>query len=601
MWQALKHNYNKIQKRISDFKIGFKIALFYLMITIISISVSSYLYQKIYLNVTLSKVSEVSVQTLNSISSNIDLMMDNVNNYSQMVIANNDLQEALRNGSIYLDLNTQRRVRAYLIQLIQAIPSISSVYIFDQTGNKYSVGNLSANNFKLNSIQEAVWYNEVIKANGAYILRLNGEGAFEIDPDKNFISLIRVVRDLESIKPIGILIINVPEQAFIQAYSNILNNYKTDIVLLDEHNKSIVKKSESNQYDLNRILSKFNNQKSGYKFEAIMHNKYLVSYLKENKYGLKIVSFMPFKELLNETVTMIYIGVIIILINSILLFIGSIFIARMITIPIKKLLKSMKGIENNEFNEVKIKAGNNELGRLRDGYNIMIQEIQKQIKNVIEEQRIKRKAELNVLQAQIKPHFLYNTLDSITSLAISERVEDVCQLTDALGSYYRTSLSNGKEIITIKEEIELVKNYLIIQKIRYGEMFSVTYDIDGRVVNNKILKLVLQPLAENALYHGIKAMGEPGSIKISAKYDNHSIRLIVEDDGVGMSTEKITNLLGKGNESTNDSFGIRGTIERLRIFYGQEDLFRIESKPGSGTKVTITIPFNVHDNEGELR
>lgn len=369
----------------------------------------------------------------------------------------------------------------------------------------------------------------------------------------------------------------------------------TNIILLDENNESIIKSSDVSKYEIGSLLKGFENKEYGFRVEKLKNKEYLVSYLAEKRYKWKIISIIPFKVLSNETAAMGLIGFVIILINSLFLFFGSIFISRMITIPIKKLLNSMKGIENGEFKKVDIKAGNDEIGKLRDGYNIMIFEIQKLINRVIQEQRIKRKAELDVLQAQIKPHFLYNTLDSINSLAFSGKNEEVCDIVEALGSYYRTSLSKGREIITIGEEIEMVKNYLRIQKIRYGEIFSSEFDIDASVKDYKILKLILQPLVENALYHGIRAKGEKGIISVSAKLIEGYIYLTVQDDGVGMSEETVSMLTDERMDAERSSFGVRGTIGRLRIFYGIQDVLGIESRIGYGTKVYIRIPVEKVD------
>lgn len=221
----------------------------------------------------------------------------------------------------------------------------------------------------------------------------------------------------------------------------------------------------------------------------------------------------------------------------------------------------------------------------------MILEIQKLIQQTVEEQRIKRKAELNVLQAQVKPHFLYNTLDAMGYLALSGKSEELYESLEALGSYYRISLSKGQEVITINEEIDIVKSYLILQKLRYGEIFNVNYDIDERAYDYKIPKLVLQPLVENAIYHGIKPKGEAGLIKICVKTENEQIILSVEDDGVGMSEEQLGSIKSDAIDSNSTSFGLKGTIKRLQFFYGITDIYTIESKKRYGTKIDISIPM----------
>ena len=202
-------------------------------------------------------------------------------------------------------------------------------------------------------------------------------------------------------------------------------------------------------------------------------------------------------------------------INFLLIIIGSIIISKFITNPIKKLCESMKDIENGEFNIVNIKTYNDEVGELKKGYNIMISQINLLLDKIRQDEKLKRQTELNLLMSQIKPHFLYNTFDTINSLALSGENKTIYEMIKALGKFYRTSLNNGKDIITVEEEIKTVKSYLIIQNIRYQDMFEVEYDLDPKCSDFKIIKLVLQPLVENAIYHGIRDKKDKGRIKIS--------------------------------------------------------------------------------------
>ena len=580
-------------KKFGNFKISTRFTLIYCVISVFSVVLSNFLYQEIYSSMALRKVSEVSIQTLYSIRNSLDIMITNVSNYSKMILSDDNLQTLLRRKNIYYDLNTQKRLGTYLNKLTQETPSISSVFIFDISGNQYSVGNQDNIKFIPKNIQEAPWYEDVVSKKGAYILRLNGGGAFRYDPNHNFVSMIRLVRDINTTEMLGILIINISENAFKDSYANITSNYTTGVTILDHNNNSIIRADGIKASNLTQLFD----NKQGYVIDNIDNRECLISYLIEDKYDWKIVSIIPVSKLSDETSAPGLVGFVIIMINSILLFIGTIFTTRMITIPIKKLLKSMKGVERGEFKEVNIKAGSDEIGQLRDGYNIMIQEIQNLIKRVIAEQKIKRKAELDVLQAQIKPHFLYNTLDSISSLALMGEVASVCELVDALGSYYRISLSKGKEVMTIGEEIEMVKSYLLIQKMRYPELFTVSYSIDERCNNYRILKLVLQPLVENALYHGIRNKDEGGTIIVKTEQLNDHISITIEDDGVGMSQEFMESILKDNIQSVDTGFGLRGTIERLRIFYGTDDCFQIESKVNCGTKITLLIPITGENEE----
>ncbi|KNY27810.1 cache domain-containing protein [Pseudobacteroides cellulosolvens] len=346
-------------------RISVRFTLFYCVILIFSILLSNALYQKIYSNTALKKVSDLSVQTLYSVKTSLDLMISNIDNYSKMILSNDDLQLLLRNGNIYSDLRVQGRLGTYLNKLTQEISFISSVYIFDNSGNEYSINNQDDLQFMPSNITNAEWYDLVVRKKGAYILRLNGGNAFGNIPKDNFVSMIRLIRDINSTRTLGVLVINISENAFKDSYASIINNYTTGVTILDENNESIVKLNVLDNSEIKNLMESFIYKDHGYMTKRIKDIEYLVSYLVDNRSNWKIVSLMPAKELSNETAVPGLIGFAIILINSLLMFIGTILTSRIITIPIKKLLKSMKGVQKGEFKEVDIRVGSNEIGQLR--------------------------------------------------------------------------------------------------------------------------------------------------------------------------------------------------------------------------------------------
>jgi two-component system sensor histidine kinase YesM len=605
-----------LKRRFSNSRISTKIMVFYSILLVFSVLSSSVLYQNIYSNTMRNKVGEVSMQTLSSINSNISSILENSKNLSTVIISSDEVQQPLKHEKstaepavktssgqesadteiITVDLAAQRRVNAYVSKFIEAFPFISSIYIYDNYSQRYGIDKLPLKRMKEADIRKAGWYSDAMNAQGGYILRLNAGDVFEDTSGETYISLIRIINDIYTQKPIGVLIINISEKSFVESYKDIVDQYDTDIMIMNGEGSVIVNFTNPVSVNIKEALSSSGDKKSVLIKE---NNKdYLVSYLDVEKYDWTIISLMPFDELSRESNIFSVIALVVIVLNSLLLFLGSIAVSRIITSPIKKLMRSMKGVEKGEFRRFDIENVSDEFGKLRDGYNIMISEIQALIDKVVEDQKMKRKAELDVLQAQIKPHFLYNTFDAISSLALSGRNDEAYRALKALGSYYRTSLSRGSEVITIGEEIDVVRNYLTIQQLRYGDIFTVHYDIDERVKKYKILKLILQPLVENALYHGIKLKGERGNIHIAAKHSQEQIVLSVEDDGVGISEEMLHKIIQGQYDDTKVSYGLRGTIERLRIFYGVNDLFTIESREYSGTRVAINIPIKSEGCEG---
>lgn len=205
------------------------------------------------------------------------------------------------------------------------------------------------------------------------------------------------------------------------------------------------------------------------------------------------------------------------------------------------------------------------------------------------------------MQEQFKPHFLYNTLDTIGWMAREHSAEDIVKLVDALTNVFRISLSKGKDYITIEEEMKYISNYLYIQKIRYGPKVMYEMETEESIKMVRIPKLILQPLVENAIYHGVKLKRGEGHLKVSIWEEEETIFLEVQDDGKGMPEEKVAELSRLLNEPSspneNQSFGLFYVKERLRIRYGDQFRVLVESQEGKGTNITILIPGGYEEKE----
>ncbi len=270
------------------------------------------------------------------------------------------------------------------------------------------------------------------------------------------------------------------------------------------------------------------------------------------------------------------------------------WISKRVTTPIGVLEESMKKLEDGDFDIVSVideKHSQVEIVRLNKNFNQMIIQIRKLMAKVVEEQTAQRKSELKALQNQINPHFLYNTLDSIVFMAESNRVAEVKTMVVALAKFFRISISKGKPIITVREELEHVKNYMIIESIRYKDTFTFTIDCDPECEECLAMKLMLQPFVENSIYHGLKNLESEGKIHIKVYKENDFIYYVVEDNGYGIRQEKIDELYERmhNNEVTN-SVGIKNVYQRLKLYYGAEAEIFIESELDEYTRFIIKTP-----------
>jgi two-component system, sensor histidine kinase YesM len=578
--------------------LAFKISFAYSIVIIVTVTLSCVILNRISSNAAQNKVNEASLKTITSVKTNVDLLLQNIDNYSKMMLSDNDLQNLLRKGNVYSNLQLQAKVTRHFYGLFEAEPLIDSVYIFDHANNCFSVGQHGSPTFIKSRVQDAPWYEDAVKNQGKYILSLNGGGVFSYTENGNFVSFIRLVRDLDNTRSLGIMVINLQGDVFVEAFKNITYESDLQVVILDQHDQIIVPATTENNnvHVFKKVLSgnkdlrqKLHQSGSNYMIEESDSQKYLISYVSEDASSWKYISIMPYDILRTQNRSLVLITFVLLFIDGIIFFVSSFLISRNIINPVHQILQSMKSADYGKFHEIGTKPNSYEFRQLYDGYNKMIGQINQLLAKTIQEQKIIRKSELNMLQAQIKPHFLYNTLDSISSLALSGCNEEVCFLVESLGNYYRNSVSKGKEVITVGQELDIVRNYLNIQKVRYPELFEAQYQVDDSCLTYPIIKLVLQPLVENALYHGIRGKGAPGIIRISVRDMADHIVLSVEDDGIGISKDEISMILEKEKAEKIESFGLSGTMERVRIYYGEENCVKIESEPGVGTKITLII------------
>ncbi|WP_229730031.1 cache domain-containing sensor histidine kinase [Paenibacillus silvae] len=724
----LKFHWRELMQR-KPRTLAFKIPFAYFVIILLTVAFSALVLNRISENDAQQKINEASLQTITSIQTNVNLMMENVNNYSKMIFSDPNLQNLLRQGNVYSNLQTQSKVSAYLTNLMQAVPIIDSVYIYDNSGHRFSVGTQQWPAFLEAKVEDAPWYEQALKYKGRYLLRLNGgdssenevesvtvadketnrssknndqgigqpgrnnrdnnsgnigensspkgnvppavgmnaeqeyeqekenqqenerDAGREVDKER-VVSFIRLMRDLDDTSPLGFLVMNIKEKSIAQAYANLPASDSFQVAILDEHQRVIATNAAANvarntatntpspaytaaaqkqagmqeilQANQARLSQAFQEQPSGVVTLHSGGQDYAVTYLSVGEDQWKYISMSPYRATDTRNKSLVLLALMLLAVNGSVFFISSFIISRSVIKPIHKLLRSMQKAPSGNFRKVKVELNSSEFEQLYSGYNQMIEQIEQMLKRIIQEQQTIRRAELNTLQAQIKPHFLYNTLDSITSLAMSGMNDKVCELLEALGSYYRLSVSKGNEVITLHEEVEIVRHYLTIQQVRYPGVFEVQYDIDPGCERVMMPKLVLQPLVENSLYHGIRAKGSPGMMRIQARQSADAVTLTLTDDGVGMSGEQLQQIQrsekqrsfwpmlkpsqsgtnssiqassvstsaskSKSDANVNASFGLWGTMERLRIYYDREDVMKLESEPGKGTTITITIP-----------
>ena len=293
----------------------------------------------------------------------------------------------------------------------------------------------------------------------------------------------------------------------------------------------------------------------------------------------------------NFLIILIILTIVIIVVEGGILY----FVSTGITNPIRLLKREMSNVESLKFNpnDLLLIKGNKEVIELSKSFNQMMKRIDELAKKNIEEEEEKRKSELKALQNQINPHFLYNTLDSIVYLIEKKDNEKAEEMIIALSKFFRISISKGRTIIPLEKEIEHVKYYLLIQKIRFGKSFSYNVDIKIDISKYYTIKLILQPLVENAIIHGLKELEGNGKINIEVDKEDDLIKILISDNGFGILPSKLNEIYENMKDKTkNSSVGLKNVYQRLKIYYGEKADLKIISDLDIGTTIIIYIPIS---------
>ena len=559
---------------------------------VVSTISSGTLYQRILKDSYTKEAGQLSEQVLNSIHKGIDNQLGSIKSYAKLRMLDENTQKMLNQQNEAYTLERELEIERILYSFVELASHVRTVYYYDENGRFYGIDRTGAGIRKKYEIQEQSWYREAVLANGRHIITSN-----VMDREDGEIAMVFCINDIMTQKKIGMLVINMSSGELLKSMQETQEKYQTDLEITDAEGVPIY-----------RFVSKENKnlmeeaKKSGKGMQVKEKELYLVSSLSMEMPGTvwNYTSVTPMTTLTLENKRMQKSALIVLAANSAVLLLGTFFIMRGFTAPVKELVRAMKEHEKGSKSHLQLNTNTKEMLMLQDAFNDMTERINVLFDGIVEKHKVVRKMELNILQAQIKPHFLYNTLNDISALVLSDRKREAYEVLKAFSSYYRKVLGKGEEFVTLAEEIDLVSKYLLIQNVRFSNIFHVQYEIDESLCSVKVPKLVLQPLVENAIYHGIRPLKREGMIVLSVQRgEDGNVLLGVRDDGVGMTEEQIETLLGNRTiKESENGFGLAGTIERIRLYYDNEQAVSIQSEPGQGTSIIISVPIREVRNEG---
>ncbi len=523
---------------------------------------------------------------MTGINKNISSILTRYTEMSRLIMINSDVVDFLHGSGSNMVYNASK-ARSGIISITHIYTHVDTVYIFRADGEYIDTGGgITIVDRAL--IETPEWYGPLEEAKGAAIISINGAGAFKRKTAVPVITIARYIYDIDTLKPEGILVVNLSTGILDTATKDIGESGRLICFFDTEGNVLWGDKSLKDSFSGDYIGKGFVSKEL-----TVGTRKQILSAYSAG--GLPIVQLSISDVVITGLGSWEAIWIAIILLAAVVLsvFGSGAFVSMNIAKPIDMLTGAIDSTKSNgELHEIKLALPNNEIRRLADSYNNMIAHINRLITELIEKEKSVRKAEMRTLQEQIKPHFLYNSLESISCMALQGGAPKVHDALETLGSFYRNFLSKGSRDIPLRSEILIVKDYLALQKLRYGDAFEDEYNIDENVMDIMLPKLILQPLVENSLYHGVRLKGEKGIIRISAYEKDEAVHITVYDTGVGMEQEQIDQILlgAEGYEDALSGFGLSGTIERIRYYCNCRDVVKIRSAIGEYTEIELIIP-----------
>jgi len=576
-----------VKKRF--FSLQYKILIFSFVIILIPILIIGIFSYKESLKIVQQKVSISNLNTVRQVGERIEFIFQDAHDMSLFLIQNDDVREffKLENDEESAEINTRIiKLNNKLMYLISSKPYINSIYF--KGFNGISMDTKNASNPIDNEMEK-----KIIQLKGGYIwdigriINYNGSST-------NVFSMIRVVNDMYNITDrLAIMKINIDEEDLSAIYSNKILGKQDDFFIIDTNNRivsSIDKNRLGQSFHMNISDRRLNNSKEGYFQTKLDGQDYLVTYFIIDNLNYKLINLVPLKELLKENEVIQKVMLEVAGISFFVCILFALLFSIKVLGPLKIIRMQMKKVENENFDVQVNLNGNDEITMLGRSFNKMSAKL-KELINQVYLMKIKHKeAELSALQAQINPHFLYNALDTIYWMGRMEKAFETSKLVEALAKLFRLSLNSGKEITLLRDEVEHLLNYMIIQKKRYGDSIGFNIDIEDGLLECRVIKLVLQPLVENAIIHGIDKKDGRGNISVSIRKEAGNLIYEVKDDGIGVDVKEI-NLLLKDVGDFNRGLGIKNVNDRLKLYFGEQYGIEFFSENGKGTTVIVTQAY----------
>ncbi len=545
------------------------------------------------------QASEHTLQLLGQVNRSLETYADNMQKVTYLLSMDREVDLFLGKSNHQSEENMYS-IRQFMQGLSTLYPEIAGILVVNNKGDYISNELYSRSDVNLTNES---WYKEAVQNKGIFKI-LGHPKDRQITSHVNYknsevVTVVRALLEPETQEVKGVILLDLKLRVIAEATRDVRLGKSGYLMVIDENGKGIYSPAQPLGIQLpNKILKAQEN--SGFFSEVVNGNKLQFIYQKQPFTNWTTVGIFSTEESVSEVRAINIYVVCFVFFVCLIGITSSYYLSNSMSKPILKLMSVMEKVQTGDLTTRYKGRRQDEIGMLGRSFNHMIVKINELLQLTEHQERQKREAELRSLQAHIKPHFLYNTLDTISWMARKQKNNDVADVVSALSKLFRIGLNKGNDIILLTEEMMHIESYLSIQKARYREKLNFTIEMDPFVREMKILKLILQPMVENAIYHGIKERRGPGNIRIKVIEEQGQLVMTVKDDGKGITAEKLEELREKLNtlydnkdrkgKEIDIGYGMMNVQARIKLTYGEKYGLKIDSQLGEGTTITIYLP-----------
>lgn len=555
----------------------------YLLLSSLILMLTSVFFYTASKKVLIKRAALSSQQQLSLITSNLGEKIDNISNYAITLSINSNIADVLKeNPTVPENTLEHFLVNSELTDQAQRIIGLhKNIYAWDilDTENHWFHSSTTETD-QLDSIlgPEVL---DSLQTNLAFHFL----GPFQISGEPTFVAL-KSITNIDNTKYLGALVLLIRETNISSAFRDLPDSSSRDFYITDENGQILSSSSSGGIYKDFSSYTKISSEnyktltETDRQFFSVDGTDTLFICKSYPDLNWNVINLIPLESLTLDHMVILHN----ILLISIVVFILSVFFSILctgtVTAPIQKLVEKMKSASAGKLNISASYSSNDELAVLYNQFNLMMQKIQTLLNDIYEEQNAKQKMEVRLLQSQINPHFLYNTLDSLYFVAIMHGDDQMAEMVEALSDNFKLALNNGSKYIKVADSVKWMQGYMKLQNMRYNNRFELFVDIRREILQRETITFIFQPFIENAMYHGLEPKIGKGKISLRGWQEQNNMIFTIEDDGVGI--DDMSRL--------ENGYGVRNVIERIKLNYGEKYGVTFESSPGNGTKVTIVVP-----------